>query len=365
MIEVAILGVGLIGGSLALSLKKHEDIHITGFDVNENNLHMAVSLGVIDQGTSHLAEAVSNADYIFLGAPVETLHELISFLRYTPLKKGAVICDTGSTKKTVLKMAQGLEKKGIFFIGGHPMAGSHQSGVEASNDRLFENAYFVLTPSEETPEDVLDRLKALLVPTRAKVIVMDSYMHDQIVGAISHFPHIIASTLVNLVAGYNGETDWYRQLAAGGFRDITRIASSNPRMWRDILLNNRPVLLDLYKDWKETLDDLMERIEKADGEAIEEFLAQGRAFRDCIPEKQRGAIRPYYDLYVDIPDTPGIIGKVTTLLGQHEISITNIRILETREDVPGVLRISFHLLDEIDHAAEILVNAGYKVYQRE
>ena len=142
MIEVAILGVGLIGGSLALSLKKHENVHITGFDVNENNLQMAVSLGVIDQGTSHLAEAVSAADYIFLSAPVETLHELISFLRYTPLKQGAVICDTGSTKKTVVKMAQGLEKKGIYFIGGHPMAGSHQSGVEASNDRLFDKCLF-------------------------------------------------------------------------------------------------------------------------------------------------------------------------------------------------------------------------------
>lgn len=365
MIEVAILGVGLIGGSLALSLKKHENVHITGFDVNENNLHMAVSLGVIDQGTSHLAAAVSHADYIFLGAPVETLHELISFLRYTPLKNGAVICDTGSTKKTVLKMAQGLEKKGIHFIGGHPMAGSHQSGVEASHDRLFENAYFVLTPSEETPEEVLDRLKALLVPTRAKVIVMDANMHDQIVGAISHFPHIIASTLVNLVAGYNGDTDWYRQLAAGGFRDLTRIASSSPRMWRDILLNNRHILLDIYKDWKETLDELMVRIEMADGDAIEEFFAQSRTFRDRIPEKTRGAIQPYYDLYVDIPDTPGIIGKVTTHLGQHEISIMNIRILETREDIPGVLRISFHSIEEVEYAAESLMDAGYKVYQRE
>lgn len=365
MIEVAVLGVGLIGGSLALSLKHNENIHITGFDVNEDNLQLAVSLGVIDRGTDHLAEAVAQADYIFLSAPVEKLHELISFLRYTPLKQGAVICDTGSTKKTVLDMAKGLEKKDVYFLGGHPMAGSHNSGVEAANDRLFENAFFVLTPPENTPEDVVEKVKSLLAPTRAKMVVMKPDFHDQVVGAISHFPHVIASSLVNLVAGYNGDTDWYRQMAAGGFRDITRIASSHPKMWRDILINNRKVLLDIYKDWQKTLDQLMVYIEQADGDGIEEFFASARAFRNQIPEKQQGAIPPYYALYVDIPDTPGIIGKVTTLLGQHEISITNIRILEIREDIPGVLRISFRSLEEMNQASDTLKEAGYKVFLRE
>ncbi|MED0674952.1 prephenate dehydrogenase [Aneurinibacillus thermoaerophilus] len=365
MTEIAILGVGLIGGSLALSLKKNENVHVTGFDVVEENLRMAESLGVIDRGTTHLAEAVVQADYIFLCAPVGKLQELISFLRYTPLKKGAVISDTGSTKVSIMELSHGFAQRGVYFIGGHPMAGSHKSGVEASHDRLFENAYYVLTPAEDTPKTIVNELTRLLAPTRAKVVLMDAKKHDEVVGAISHFPHIIASTLVNQIASYNDEEDWYRSLAAGGFRDITRIASSNPRMWRDILLNNRQVMKKLAEDWKKTLERISDLIEKADGEGIEKFFADARRFRDGLPEKKKGALSPYFDLYVDVPDEPGVIGRITTLLGKQNISITNIRILETREDILGVLRISFRSQEDMEKARDALQAEGYGVYERE
>lgn len=245
------------------------------------------------------------------------------------------------------------------------MAGSHKSGVEASHDRLFENAYYVLAPGKDTPEDIVSRMKELLRPTKAKVVVMDAAKHDEVVGAISHFPHIIAASLVNQVASYEDESGWYRSLAAGGFRDITRIASSNPKMWRDILLNNRPVMKKLAEDWKHTLDKISSLIEKADGDGIERFFSEARRFRDGLPEKQKGALSSYFDLYTDVPDHPGIIGKITTLLGEHEISITNIRILETREDILGVLRISFRNLEDAEKAAGVIKAAGYNVYQRE
>lgn len=365
MTEVAILGVGLIGGSLALSLKKNQDVHITGFDVVEDNLRMALSLGVLDRGTNQLAEAVAEADFIFLCAPVGKLQELISFLRYTPLKQGAVITDTGSTKVSVMELSHGFAQRGVHFIGGHPMAGSHKSGVEASHDRLFENAYYVLTPADGTPLEVVESMKALLAPTKAKVVVMNAQKHDEVVGAISHFPHIIASALVNLVADCDDEARWYRNLAAGGFRDITRIASSNPRMWRDILLSNRPVMKQLAHDWRTVLDSVMDLIEKADGPGIEHFFASARKYRDGLPEKQKGAITPYFELYLDIPDEPGVIGKVTTLLGEHSISLTNIHILETREDILGVLRISFRSQEDVEQATVMLTEHGYTVYQRE
>jgi prephenate dehydrogenase len=365
MIEIAILGVGLIGGSLALSLKKNNDVHIIGFDVVEENLRMACSLGVIDKGTTYLAEAVAQADFIFLCAPVGKLQELISFLRYTPLKQGAVISDTGSTKVSVMEHSHGFAQRGVYFVGGHPMAGSHKSGVEASHDRLFENAYYVLTPMEDTPQEVVESLKRLLEPTHAKVVIMDAQKHDEVVGAISHFPHIIASALVNQVAAYNDEEDWYRSLAAGGFRDITRIASSNPRMWRDILLNNRPVMKRLAEDWKQVLDRISDLIEKADGKGIEQFFAEARTFRDGLPEKKKGALQPYFELYVDVPDEPGVIGRITTLLGEEKISITNIQILETREDILGVLRISFRSQEDMDRAIHVLQEKGYGVYERE
>ncbi|CEH30027.1 prephenate dehydrogenase [Aneurinibacillus migulanus] len=367
MTEIAILGVGLIGGSLALSLRKNEDVHITGFDVVEENLRMARSLGVIDSGTTHLAEAVAQADYIFLCAPVGKLQELISFLRYTPLKEGAVISDTGSTKVSVMEHSHGFAQRGVYFIGGHPMAGSHKSGVEASHDRLFENAYYVLTPAEDTPTTVTERLRELLVPTHAKVVVMNAQRHDEVVGAISHFPHIIASALVNQVASYSeaDEMDWYRSLAAGGFRDITRIASSNPGMWRDILLNNRPVMKKMAEDLKQIMERISVLIERADGPGIERFFAEARTFRNALPEKKKGALQPYFDLYVDIPDEPGVIARVTTLLGKEKISITNISILETREDILGVLRISFRSHEDMEKATHILKDEGYSVYERE
>lgn len=364
MKQAAILGVGLIGGSLALSLKSKK-IEIIGFDIDEHNLQSAIALGVIDKGTTHLAEAVQHADYIFLCSPVAKLFELISFLRYTPLKEGAIISDTGSTKGSLVEWTRDFQKKNVHFIGGHPMAGSHKSGVEAAHDRLFENAYYVLTPDPSIPQEAVEDLKKLLETTKAHIVVLDPEEHDKIVGAISHFPHIIAAALVNQVERYSEHSPWYNRLAAGGFRDITRIASSNPQMWRDILIHNRKVMLTMVDDWKKVLDEIMNYVKESDGEAIESFFKDARDFRDQLPERKKGAIAPLYDLFVDVPDHPGVIGKITTLLGTREISITNIRILEIREDIMGVLTITFRNEDDMERARDVMTEEGYTVYSRE
>ncbi|MEW9669761.1 prephenate dehydrogenase [Ammoniphilus sp. 3BR4] len=364
MKKVAVLGVGLIGGSLALSFK-NENIEIIGFDVDSENLQKALELGVIHKGTQHLAEAVQQADFIFLCSPVSKLFELISFLRYTPLKEGAIVTDTGSTKSSIVEWTQDFQQRKVHFIGGHPMAGSHKSGVEAAHDRLFENAYYVLTPVQGVPDEAVSSLKELLMPTKANIVVLDPEEHDRIVGAISHFPHIIAAALVNQVDRYSEHTPWYNRLAAGGFRDITRIASSNPRMWRDILLHNRKVMLSLAEDWKKVLDEIIGFVKESDGQGIENFFREARDFRNQLPERKKGAIAPLYDLYVDVPDTPGVIGKITTLLGHKQISITNIRILETREDIMGVLLITFRNEEDMEKAREELTRDGYRVYSRE
>ncbi|RKD25717.1 prephenate dehydrogenase [Ammoniphilus oxalaticus] len=362
--KVAVLGVGLIGGSLALAIK-NEQTEIIGFDVEEETLQQALALGVIDQGTTHLAKAVQDADFIFLCSPVAKLFELISFLRYTPLKEGAIISDTGSTKGTLVEWTSDFQKKNVHFIGGHPMAGSHKSGVEAAHDHLFENAYYVLTPDQSIPQEAVDSLQALLAQTRANIVILDPTEHDQIVGAISHFPHIIAAALVKQVERYSDESPWYHQLAAGGFRDITRIASSNPQMWRDILLNNRKVMLDLAEDWKKVLDEIITLVRESDGAGIQNFFQEARSFRDQFPERKKGAIAPMYDLFVDVADHPGVIGRITTLLGEKEISITNIRILEIREDIMGVLTVTFRSDEDLERAREALTEEGYRVYSRE
>lgn len=362
---IAVLGVGLIGGSIALSLRQNPDVRLVGFDVREDFLDKALTNGVIHAGTTDLHTAVRDADIIFLSAHVEAIYSLIDTLSALPLKPGSIVTDVGSTKSGVVAYARERFPRDVLFIGGHPMAGSHKSGVEAASERLFENAYYVLTPSEGTPDEQVERLKGLLSYTKAKIVVMEPDEHDQVVGAVSHFPHIIAAALVNQLSRYNEKNEWHHRLAAGGFRDITRIASSNPRLWRDVLLNNREHLLKIAADWRDVLDEMMAFVEKASSDEIEEFFRQARDFRDGLPERQKGALPALYDLYIDIPDHPGEIGRITTLLGAKEINITNIQILETREDVFGVLRITFRNQTELEKGEEMLRFFDYNVYRRD
>ncbi|UFJ42768.1 prephenate dehydrogenase [Brevibacillus humidisoli] len=362
---IAVLGVGLIGGSLSLALKSNSDHRLIGFDVREDYLDKALTRGIIHAGTTDLQTAVREADFIFLAAPVQQLYPLIDHLAELQLKAGAIVSDVGSTKQKIVQYGKRLSEKQITFIGGHPMAGSHKSGVEAANERLFENAYYVLTPTDDAAQADVDRLSSVLAATRAKVIVLDPVEHDRIVGAVSHFPHIIAAALVNQVSGFNETNSWYQRLAAGGFRDITRIASSNPQLWRDILLNNREHLLEISRNWRDGLDQVMHLVAQEDAQGIEQFFSSARDFREQLPERRKGAMEPLYDLYLDIPDHPGEIGRITTLLGAKQISITNIRIMENREDIMGVLRITFRSQEELEKGEELLRYFDYNVYRRD
>ncbi|WP_025026774.1 prephenate dehydrogenase [Caldalkalibacillus mannanilyticus] len=369
MIHVSMIGIGLIGGSIALSLKKQygQQIQIKGFDNQTSQLHLAESLGVIDQAALRMEDVIKGADVIFLCTPVQVLCELLEKVMASPyLKIGAIITDVGSTKEQIVRLSNeiGGSSNGVF-IGGHPMAGSHKSGVEAAHDRLFENAYYVLTPDHQIDAQKVAMLEELLLSTQAKIVKMAPAEHDQIVGAISHFPHLIASSLVEQVHHYHEENEWYLRLAAGGFRDITRIASSNPRMWRDIILSNKSHLLKQMEDWQAKMEQVKDMIATGDASQIEHFFAHAKQVRDGLPERTKGAIPSFYDLYVDVPDHPGVIGQVTTLLGEKKISITNLEILETREDIMGVLRLSFRHEEDLEEAKNIMSQANYAVYRRE
>lgn len=361
---ITIIGVGLIGGSVALALRKDPQVRIVGFDVRQDTLDKALTLGVLHAGTTDLQTAVREANVIIVAAPVEQIYATLDRLTELSLQPGVIITDVGSTKSGIVRYAQEKLPREVTFIGGHPMAGSHKSGVEAASDRLFENAYYVLTPAEGTPEHQVERLVSLLSYTRANVVRMDPDEHDKVVGAVSHFPHILASALVNLVAGYEDENAWHHRLAAGGFRDITRIASSNPRMWRDVLLNNREHLLCIAEDWARALDEVIALIKDREAEKIEDFFRTAREFRDGLPERKKGAVPALYDLYIDIPDHPGEIGRIATLLGAKKINITNLQIQETREDIMGALRITFRNESEMEKGEELLQFFGYKVYKR-
>ncbi len=361
-LRIAIFGVGLIGGSLALSFKDKPGITVVGHSVNPASARKYLDRGVVDRATTSMEEAAREADFIFLCVPVGRLEDYVDELCRLPLKPGCIVTDVGSTKASVVRHGKKLGGKGAVFIGGHPMAGSERSGVEAASTYLFENAYYVLTPAEDTPPEAVERLKRLLRWTRAHIIQTDAVLHDDIVGAISHLPHLIAVGLVNQVAGYNETNNLYASLAAGGFRDITRIANSDPLIWRDILLHNRGVLLKLLDDWQAEMDKFRRLLEREDGEGIAEEFRRAGHFRSRLPERRKGMITSLFECYVDIPDHPGIIGKIATELGQARINLSNIQIIESREDVPGVLRLSFREEEDLQRATKLLQSLQYKVY---
>ncbi|TSB46923.1 prephenate dehydrogenase [Alkalicoccobacillus porphyridii] len=351
--EVLIVGLGLIGGSIALGIRKEHDVRITGFDINEEQLRMAISLGVIDEKAGSLEDAVKNSDLIILAVPVAAAESLLESMKNYSFKPGALMTDVGSTKNEICKRAKELSHK-VTFIGGHPMAGSHKSGITAAKVHLFENAFYVLTPDAEIQSQQIDTLKQWLKGTSATFLEMSPKEHDEVTGAISHFPHIIAASLVHHVEAEEHRDANVTRLAAGGFRDITRIASSSPEMWRDILLHNQQSLLRLLNSWDREMQRVRVLLEEKNHGGILEYFQRAKDFREGLPQRKKGAIPAFYDLYVDVPDHPGAISDVTSILAEAEISLTNIRILETREDIMGVLRLSFRSEEDRDQAKQQL-----------
>ncbi len=371
-VKIAIFGVGLIGGSLALCFKGKPGFTVVGHSARAASLEKYLDYNVVDHATSSFSEALHDADFIFLCVPVGMLDEYLNEVYRHALKPGCIITDVGSTKQSVMECAQGTvnalalnhPNREAYFIGGHPMAGSERSGVEAATADLFEKADDVLTPPADIPRDAYERLKALLLLTKSNVLKMDARSHDEIVGAISHLPHMIAVSLVNQISRYNEGNDYYKTLAAGGFRDITRIASAEPHIWRDILLNNRKIVLHLLKDLSSELNQFKEMLESENAEGIVKAFTKSGAFRNLIPEKRKGMIFSSFEVYVDVPDNPGILGQITTLHGEHQINIRNIQIMETRTDVPGVLRLSYRAEQDMDRAVKLLRKHGFSVFIR-
>ncbi|WP_066366467.1 prephenate dehydrogenase [Neobacillus fumarioli] len=353
--RVFVIGLGLIGGSLALCIKKeHADTTIVGFDINLEQVRLAKMLGVIDEPAENIHDGAKDADLIIIAAPVTESESIIQTLAELPLKPEVIITDTGSTKKLLVEKASCLTNQGITFIGGHPMAGSHKSGVSAAKDILFENAFYLLTPVQQVDEQKVTLLKQWLRGTNAKFLTLSPESHDYLTGIVSHFPHIIAASIVRQTEKLADTEGLIPRLAAGGFRDITRIASSSPKMWKDILLHNRDNLIHLLNQWQDEMNGIKQILENGDGQEIFSYFQKAKEFRDGLPAKEKGAIPAFYDLYVDVPDYPGVISEITGYLAKEKISITNIRILETREDINGVLVISFQTEEDRQRAEQCI-----------
>ncbi len=360
--KILIIGLGLIGGSIALAIKRKHRVSIFGYDVNHDQAKLAKSLNIIDEAVFSLEDGVKDASLIMIAIPVIQTEKIIDELASLPLKDNVIITDVGSTKKAIVEKSAVLEKQNAIFIGGHPMAGSHKTGVAASKAHLFENAFYILTPRKNCQKKYLDELKNWLAGTKATFIEMSPAQHDKLVGVISHFPHIIAASLVQQLAKTENDEFNYARFAAGGFRDITRIASSSPIMWRDILIHNKDVLLALLDKWELEMQQVRKMLETADSDEIYNYFLSAKQYRDKLPERTKGVIPSFYDLFVDVEDYPGVIAHVTGILGGRDISITNIQIIETREDILGVLRLSFRSESERQKAKQLLNDYRYETY---
>lgn len=278
--RLAIIGVGLIGGSFALALRRAGVVgEIVGLGRSAASLGDALRAGVIDRAAANIREAVEGADVVLVATPVGQMPELFSALREA-LPASAVLTDAGSTKQDVVQAARaGLGDRIDRFVPAHPIAGREKSGVAAADVSLYENRQVVMTPlAENRPEDV-GRVAALWRACGAKVSSMTPDRHDAVFAAVSHLPHMLAYALVDDIAGRPDAEELF-SFAAGGFRDFTRIASSSPEMWRDIALNNRDALLQEIDAYGDRLGKLRKLISDRNGAALEELMADARDRRD-------------------------------------------------------------------------------------
>lgn len=365
--KIGFIGFGLIGGSIARALKKiNPEYHILAYDRHINkpstDLLAAHSDGVLDRITFSLEEGFSECDIIYLCAPVIANIEYLKKLKPL-LKSSCILTDVGSVKGNIHNAVTdlGLETQ---FIGGHPMTGSEKTGYLNSYAMLLENAYYILTPTSKTPSHMTQTLFRLVEQMGSIPIILDFTEHDEITAAISHVPHIIAAQLVNLVRESDEKADKMKLLAAGGFKDITRIASSSPVMWQNICLTNSTDIRNLLDRYIASLCKVSDALSVQDEDYLYQMFDTAGEFRNSIPNKSSGLIKKIYEIYLDIMDEAGAIATIATLLASNQISIKNIGIIHNREFQEGVLRIEFYEEDASKKATTLLKRYNYRIYER-
>lgn len=359
--QVGFIGFGLIGGSLAKSLKKHQLAKkIIAYDVQHNSLVMAKADGVVDHIATTLDDGFSECDIIFLCCPVKINIKMIEALKDI-IKPSCIVTDVGSTKDDIHRAI--IDKSiGINFIGGHPMTGSEKSGYEASTAQLFENVFYVITPTKNSTDTDVAKLTSIIEGIDSIPLVMDSKTHDFTTASISHVPHILAALIVNSVEDLDGEEGYMHTLAAGGFKDITRIASASPVMWQQICLSNKAPILNALTHYKQLLEDVEAMIQNDDSRSLHYMFEDAKNYRATFNDNKKGILSRQYAFSVDIDDEPGIIAKIATLLGEAGINIKNIGIVNNREIDSGVLNIQFKNQEDLDRSLTLLRELGYTIY---
>ncbi len=364
MKSIGFVGLGLIGGSIAKAIKKaHPDYHLIAFDQDRESLGQALSEGILDSVVSDVKDAsFLSCDYLFLCAPVE-FNLLYLDILGKRVHANCVITDVGSVKENIHKKAGEL---GLLdhFIGGHPMAGSEKTGFASSSAQILENAYYMITPGEDLPINRLSDFTELVRSMGAIPMVVTCQEHDFMTAGVSHLPHLIASSLVNLVKDLDNDEGYMKTIAAGGFRDITRIASSSPVMWQQICLENQANISFMLDEYIRSLIRVRTYVDNRDSDSIYNMFASSRDYRDSIDVTDNGLLKKLYMLYIEIADEAGGIATVATILALDKINIKNIGIIHNREFEQGVLKIEFYEEAAMQHARELLIRRNYIIHER-
>ncbi len=362
-LTIGFIGLGLIGGSVAKALRNAlPDIRIIAYDINPDTLQQAREEGIANVVTSVIDQTFSACDYLFLCAPVSGNDKnLLTLKQFLP--PSCILTDVGSVKTGIHKHIEALGLS-AQFIGGHPMAGSERFGYANSKARLLENAYYILTPTKEVAADKLQSYKELVSAMGALPLVLNAEQHDYVTAAVSHLPHVIASSLVNLVRDSDSEDGTMKMIAAGGFKDITRIASSSPDMWQQICLTNTDNILRLLDDYICALNVIREKLNSKAADSLYDFFNEARLYRDSFIEASSGPIKKSYSITIDIADETGALASIATILALNNISLKNIGIVHNREREEGALRIEFYAEDDIKTASDILKSRGYTIYEK-
>ena len=278
--RLAIVGLGLLGGSVAKAARARGlATEIVAMGRRREPLEAALRDGAVDRITGDVAEAVAGADVCLVATPVATAEALLPAV-WAAAAEEALLTDVGSTKAAIVEAAERLQRgRTLAFVGSHPMAGSHESGYAAARVDLFEGATVVLTPTERTPGEVTARAEAFWTALGGRTTRLEPGAHDRAVAAISHLPHLVADALVDAVVRTDAGA---LRLAAGGFRDTTRIAAAAPQMWREIFLDNRAALAETLAAFRKSLDHLEGLVAAGDGEALERELERIREVRERL-----------------------------------------------------------------------------------
>jgi prephenate dehydrogenase len=356
--RITIVGVGLIGGSLALAIRQQfPKVQITGVD-KPSVLKRALERNAIHLGTPSLRKAIPQAQLIVLATPVHHILEVLPTIAKLAHPK-AIITDTGSVKGVIVERASKLFPNGNF-IGGHPMTGAEFSGIDAAHPLLFQNALYILTPSTHKRNSSLQKLIHLCTALDARVLTMDPLEHDRAVAAVSHLPQLAAVALMNTVGAKHTVAKKHLALAAGGFRDMTRIASSKFDMWHDILETNKPHVREALLLYIDTLQKMSKELQQ-NPLALKKDFVQSRALRGGIPRSMKGYLSALVDISVYVNDTPGQLALLTSALANASINIKDIELIKVRERRGGTFRLSFENNDVAQKAKQILKSNGFEI----